>query len=107
MKALLSGSEMALSDCSVEFSLRDAKNRMVLHKEIGVTGKEVIVKMELDDPHLWDGINDPYLYTGVVVLKKGEKEIDRREEHKVPIIMKTVRRELLLFALMILNQTWT
>ena len=81
MKALLSGSEMALSDCSVEFSLRDAKNRMVLHKEIGVTGKEVIVKMELDDPHLWDGINDPYLYTGVVVLKKGEKEIDRREEH--------------------------
>ena len=82
MKALLSGSEMAAGDCSVEFSLRDAENRMVLCKEIGVTGKEAIVKMELDKPHLWDGVNDPYLYTGVVVLKKGEKEIDRREEHK-------------------------
>ena len=81
MKALLSGSEMAAGDCSVEFSLRDAENRMVLCKEIGVTGKEAIVKMELDKPHLWDGVNDPYLYTGVVVLKKGEKEIDRREEH--------------------------
>ena len=81
MKALLSGTEMALNDCSIEFSLLDAKHKVVWCKETSVSGKEALVKMELNNPHLWDGVNDPYLYTGVVVLKRGGKEIDRREEH--------------------------
>lgn len=81
MKALLSGTEMALNDCSIEFSLLDAKRKVVLCKETSVSGKEALVKMELNNPHLWDGVNNPYLYTGVVVLKRGGKEIDRREEH--------------------------
>lgn len=80
MKVLLSGKEADLKDCSVEFSLLDAGRRSIWRQEVEVTGKEAVAKMELSRPHLWDGINDPYLYTGVVVLKKDGKEIDRREE---------------------------
>ena len=80
MKVLLSGKEADLKDCSVEFSLLDAGRRSIWQQEVEVTGKEAVAKMELSRPHLWDGINDPYLYTGVVVLKKDGKEIDRREE---------------------------
>lgn len=80
MKVLLSGKEADLKDCSVEFSLLDAGRRSIWQQEVEVTGKEAVTKMELSRPHLWDGINDPYLYTGVVVLKKDGKEIDRREE---------------------------
>lgn len=80
MKVLLSGNEADLKDCSVEFSLLDATRRSIWQQEAEVTGKEAVAKMELSRPHLWDGINDPYLYTGVVVLKKDGKEIDRREE---------------------------
>lgn len=36
--------------------------------------------MVLERPHLWDGVKDPYLYKGVVILRKDGKEIDRREE---------------------------
>ena len=83
--------------------------------------------MELNNPHLWDGVNDPYLYTGVVVLKRGGKVIDRREEHVgfrfysadsdkgfflngksysilESIIMRTVQKEHRLFVLKILNR---
>lgn len=80
MKVLLSGNEADLKDCSVEFSLLDATRRSIWQQEAEVTGKEAVAKMELSRPHLWDGINDPYLYTGVVVLKKDGKEIDRWEE---------------------------
>lgn len=127
MKALLSGTEMALNDCSIEFSLLDAKHKVVWCKETSVSGKEALVKMELNNPHLWDGVNDPYLYTGVVVLKRGGKEIDRREEHvgfrfysadpdkgfflmvspiryMESIIMRTVQKEHRLFVLKILNR---
>ena len=34
----------------------------------------------LERPHLWDGVKNPYLYKGVVILRKDGKEIDRREE---------------------------
>lgn len=74
MKVLLSGNEADLKNCSVEFSLLDADRRSIWQQEAEVTGKEAVAKMELSRPHLWDGINDPYLYTGVVVLKKMERK---------------------------------
>ena len=30
----------------------------------------------LERPHLWDGVKNPYLYKGVVILRKDGKEID-------------------------------
>ena len=35
------------------------------------------VKIHLENPHLWNGKKDPYLYTAEVVLKKGDEVIDQ------------------------------
>ena len=42
--------------------------------------KKVMMDIVLERPHLWDGVKNPYLYKGVVILRKDGKEIDRREE---------------------------
>ena len=34
----------------------------------------------VSNPHLWDGMTDPYLYKVVAILKNGGKEIDRVED---------------------------
>jgi hypothetical protein len=34
----------------------------------------------IDNPHLWNGVEDPYLYKTFTVLKRNGKEIDRVEE---------------------------
>ena len=39
---------------------------------------EVSLRLTLKAPHLWDGVNDPYLYTARISLS-GEKELDRIE----------------------------
>lgn len=81
VETLLSAGKSDWSGCEVEFQLYD-RNRL-LHRmasaEIGAD-KKVVMDMRLENPHLWDGVNDPYLYKGVVVLRRNGKEIDRREE---------------------------
>ena len=81
IETLLSSRKMGLNDCEVEFQLWD-KNKQVyrtVENEITADNK-VVMSMTLKKPHLWNGVEDPYLYKGVVILRKNGKEIDRREE---------------------------
>lgn len=81
IETLLSSGKTGLNDCEVEFQLWD-KNKQVyrtVKNEITPDNK-VVMSMTLQKPHLWNGIEDPYLYRGVVILRKNGKEIDRREE---------------------------
>ncbi len=66
--------------------LSDASGRTVA--ETGRTsalaaGQECVVEenLTLRSPHLWDGLDDPYLYTATMTLydKQGGKELDRAE----------------------------
>ncbi len=81
IETLLSSGKTGLNDCEVEFQLWD-KNKQVyrtVKNEITPDNK-VVMSMTLQKPHLWNGVEDPYLYKGVVILRKNGKEIDRREE---------------------------
>lgn len=81
VETLLSSKSTVIDDCEVEFQLWD-KDKQVYRtasKEIAA-GNRVVMSLTVDKPHLWNGVRDPYLYKGVVILRKGGKEIDRREE---------------------------
>lgn len=80
VKTLISGSEMNLKDCSLEFVLLDAESKEVLRKEMPVTAGNLSFDTKISQPHLWEGVHCPYLYKGIVILKRGNKEMDRREE---------------------------
>ena len=82
IETLLSAKESSLTGCEVEFRLYD--NDRLLHRMVSTeisADKRVTMEMTLANPHLWNGVSDPYLYRGVVILRKNGKETDRREEH--------------------------
>ena len=58
------------SENEVYITLYDAEGKEVETK----CGKEVT--FEVQNPHLWDGLEDPYLYQIKAVLKDGEEELD-------------------------------
>ena len=67
--------------CEVEFQLQDAGGKVVASKaSTQVNNDRATCFLGLDNPHLWNGKNDPYLYNAVTILKKDGKEIDRVEE---------------------------
>lgn len=67
--------------CSVETSLIDAEGRTVASgKSDHIFNDQTVINLAIDNPHLWDGMNDPYLYTMVTTLTRDGKEIDRVEE---------------------------
>lgn len=81
IETLLSSKNEALDDCEVEFQLWDKDRQVYSAVEKDITAENrVEMSMTLKKPHLWNGVEDPYLYKGVVVLRKNGKEIDRREE---------------------------
>ena len=59
----------------VKFSIFDAKGKKIAEKT--ESGKNPEAEFEFDEVHLWDGINDPYLYTAEAVLIKDKEELDR------------------------------
>lgn len=81
IEALLSARETTVTGCEVEFRLYDKEKLLcrVASAEVG-EDKKVMMDIVLERPHLWDGVKNPYLYKGVVILRKDGKEIDRREE---------------------------
>lgn len=81
MKALISGDKELYKECTVEFCLDDAKGRNIFTQEVPITENECKTNLTLDNPHLWNGLKDPYLYSCSVILKRNGKEIDRRNEN--------------------------
>lgn len=60
-------------DCSVRFVVTDADKKPVGEKSVDASdGKTVI---EIENAHLWNGTQDPYLYSLTAeLLKDGEKQ---------------------------------
>jgi len=68
--------------CEVVFSILDRDNNVV-STQINpyINNDKVVCNVGIENPHLWNGVKDPYLYKTVTVLKKNGKEIDRVEEN--------------------------
>ena len=64
----------------VAVSLLDASGRLVAQ------GSGANASLELEHPHLWDGVRDPYLYTCVVQLQKNGQTVD---EVKITVGIRT------------------
>jgi beta-galactosidase len=69
-------------DCEVVFSIVGKDNNVVFSQVIPyINNNKVVCNVGIDNPHLWNGIKDPYLYKTVTVLKRKGREIDRVEEN--------------------------
>lgn len=68
--------------CEVYFALEDNAGNVVSENQSSLVNEGIaICPIGVDNPHLWSGKDDPYLYKAVVVLKKDGAEIDRVEEY--------------------------
>ena len=68
--------------CEIRFSVSDAAGKPVAETYYDHIVNDVVTcGVAVDNPHLWDGKADPYLYKAVVALVKDGKEIDRVEEN--------------------------
>ncbi len=63
----------AALDAVVAVNLVDAEGKIV------ATGKGTDVMLDVVNPHLWNGVEDPYLYKVVAVLERDGVELDRVE----------------------------
>ncbi|MEI6142919.1 MAG: glycoside hydrolase family 2 TIM barrel-domain containing protein [Mariniphaga sp.] len=69
-------------DYEVEFSVLDRENKIVSTQTMAnINNDKVIYNVGIENPHLWNGVKDPYLYKTLTVLKKNGKETDRIEEN--------------------------
>jgi len=61
--------------CTVTVELKDAEGNTV-----GAAGADVedhnVVIIDIKNPHLWQGMEDPYCYTAVASIVKGEEVLD-------------------------------
>jgi len=68
--------------CELRFSVSDASGKEVAGTYYDRIVNDVVVcKLGIDNPHLWNGKTDPYLYKATVTLLKDGKEIDRIEDN--------------------------
>lgn len=59
--------------CQIAVCLKDAKGQVVA-EERTEAGEHTVIKMEVEHPHLWSAVEDPYLYTcEAIILREGEK----------------------------------
>lgn len=82
VEALISNPQNNYEGCDVVFQIWDS-GKMIeecVSDKINEEGK-VQGSLVVENPHLWNGMNDPYLYQGVVILRKDGTEVDRREEN--------------------------
>lgn len=70
---------------SVRFRLETSNGAKVYESERAITlenakGYDYAEDFYIQNPHLWDGLNDPYLYTAKLsIVNSKDKEIDRAE----------------------------
>ncbi len=70
------------TNCEVEFSILDKNNNVVsTQTNPYINQDKVICNVGIENPHLWNGVEDPYLYKTITVLKRNGKEVDRIEEN--------------------------
>ena len=68
--------------CELELSLLDDKGQAVSRQTAScIVRDKAIVSLHIDQPHLWNGVADPYLYQAVAVLRRNGVELDRVDDH--------------------------
>lgn len=68
--------------CEIVFSVIGKDNSVVSTQAIPyINNNKVVCTASIDNPHLWNGVKDPYLYKTLTVLTRKGKEIDRIEEN--------------------------
>jgi beta-galactosidase len=60
----------------VKLALFDQKGSFIKSKEGRVQNNKVIIDLPVENVHLWDGIEDPYLYTAKISLTNGKEDLD-------------------------------
>lgn len=69
-------------NCTVEFKVLDAADKIVFsHVDSVLVADKTTINVSINNPRLWNGVKDPYLYKTVTVLTRNGKEIDRVEEN--------------------------
>lgn len=67
--------------CDVVFKVADADGKTVFEKTIPyINNDKASVNIDIRDPHLWNGMEDPYLYTASATLRRDGKELDKVED---------------------------
>lgn len=61
--------------CQVRVQLKDAQGAVVA-EGTAEAAAHTIVKLRVDHPHLWQGVEDPYCYTCEATLLRGEEALD-------------------------------
>ena len=60
------------SNTKLRYTVTDKENRTVFERITDETNEEFVI----ENPHLWNGTKDPYLYKATVTLLEGDTEID-------------------------------
>ncbi|MBQ7915214.1 MAG: DUF4982 domain-containing protein [Firmicutes bacterium] len=61
--------------CTVTVTLKDAEDNVVLTQSTAAQAHTVL-KLDVANPHLWHGVEDPYCYTCEAVITKDDEVLD-------------------------------
>ena len=64
--------------CTVAVQLLDAQGTVVASGTADAVA-HTFLRLDVEQPHLWHGMEDPYCYRAVATLLRGEEELDRVE----------------------------
>jgi Beta-galactosidase/beta-glucuronidase len=88
VEAWLSGTKESMKGLALEVAIQGADGTVASgrkelcedccqegsgHPEWGVRAADTCMQLVIDQPHLWQGIKDPYLYTARICLVRGEE----------------------------------
>ena len=62
--------------CTVAVEIKDAEGNVVA-SGMAAAAAQTTIQLQVEKPHLWHGVEDPYCYGAEAVLLQGEKELDR------------------------------
>ncbi len=81
VRTIISASNPSLTTgCKIEVSISDGEKLICNNSTTIDSGvKEIKLPLTVEKPILWNGKENPFMYTGKVILSKDGKEIDRRE----------------------------
>ncbi len=61
--------------CTVKVELKDAEGNVVAERSAPAS-EQTVIKLDVKNPHLWDGMADPYCYTAEASIEKDGEIVD-------------------------------
>lgn len=81
IKTLLSSKSSSFKGCTLDIKLMSEGKIVANASSVLPDGaNEAECTLTVKNPHLWDGVRDPYLYTLVATLREGATILDSKEE---------------------------